>query len=68
LAAARRLYRADPTEPLSPIRSLHYILPLLDEIRQHALDPGYIDYVGGKVRNAERERSRNILEPSAPLP
>lgn len=67
LAAARRLYRDASNGPLSPIRSLHYILPLLDEILQHAIDPAYIHYVERKVRSAQRELEnlRNLDQPSA---
>lgn len=69
LAAARRLYRSEQNEPLSPIRSLHYFLPLIDEIRQSAIDPAYIDYARRKVRNADRdlESIPKILEKSAAL-
>ncbi len=55
LAAARRLYRDNENGPLGPIRSLHYFLPLLDEIRQQAVDPGYFDYIERKVRDAKRQ-------------
>jgi len=63
LAAVRRIYRPLDAAPLSPARSLHYILPILDEIRQRAIDPEYLDYVEWKVRNADREleRARVIL-------
>ncbi len=70
LAAARRLYRDPKNGPLSPIRSLHYILPLLDEIRQHAIDPAYIEYVEKKVRSAQRELESLAasVQPSAVKP
>lgn len=58
LAAMRRLYRPFEATPLLPVRSLHYFLPAMDEIRQQALDPGYIDYAHWKVRNAEQELDR----------
>lgn len=68
LAAMRRLYRPFEATPLSPIRSLHYFLPLLDEIRNQAIDPGYIDYAHWKVRNAEQEleRLRKVLAQPRP--
>jgi len=67
LAAARRLFRSNQAEPIFPIRSLHYVLPLIEEIRQKPIDPDYIDYIAFKVQNAERElkRIRKILEKSS---
>jgi hypothetical protein len=67
LAAARRLFRSNQAEPIFPIRSLHYFLPLIDEIRQLPIDPGYIDYAAFKLQNAERELEsiRKILEKSS---
>ena len=69
LAAMRRLYRPFEATPLVPVRSLHYFLPILDEIRQQAIDPGYIECAHWKVRNAEQklDRIRRILaQPSSP--
>lgn len=71
LAAARGLCHSHQAEPLSPIHSLHYILPLIDEFRQQPIDPGYIVFAAFKLQNAEREfeQIRQILEQSsAPLP
>lgn len=52
LATARRLAR-DPAPPaLSPVRSLHYFLPVLEEIRLQPLPPGYLQYLEAKVRAA----------------
>lgn len=68
LAAMRRLYRPLEAEPLSPVRSLHYFLPIFDEIRQQAIDPGYIAYAERKVRNADQELERirkSLKKPSA---
>ncbi len=58
LAAVRRLYRPFEARPLAPVRSLHYFLPLLDEIRQQNIDPDYIAYAEWKVRNADEELGR----------
>ena len=58
LAAMRRLYRPFEAAPLVPVRSLHYFLPIFDEIRQQAFDSGYIDYAEWKVRNAEQNLDR----------
>ena len=63
LAAMRRLYRPFEAEPLLPVRSLHYFLPVLEEIREQNIDPEYIGYAEWKVRNADEElqRIRKIL-------
>jgi hypothetical protein len=43
LGSARRLAA---TSPLSPIRSLHYFLPILEELQQSSpLDDSYIAYL-----------------------
>lgn len=43
LATARRTF--SPSAPLPPIRSLHYFLPILDEIQREPPDPDYLDYL-----------------------
>ena len=45
LGSARRLFRIDDSEPLQPIRSLRYFLPLLDELRYARIDNDYVDYL-----------------------
>ena len=47
LATARRLFRPPP--PLPPIRSLHYFLPVIDEIQ--GIDPGYLEFLEYKLRH-----------------
>jgi hypothetical protein len=42
LALLRRHLRANTTPPLQPIRSLHYFVPILDELSQQ--DPRYVGY------------------------
>lgn len=49
LAAARRIFRHPEAPPLTPIRSLHYFLPVLDEIRSEPVDPEYIRYLDWKL-------------------
>jgi hypothetical protein len=43
LAAQRRLQRATALPPLLPVRSLHYILPVLHELQ--LAKPDYLDYL-----------------------
>ena len=50
LATARRLFRPPP--PLPPIRSLHYFLPVIDEIENHDVDPEYLEYLEYKLRHS----------------
>ena len=52
LASARRLARNPADPPLPPVRSLHYFLPVLDEIRSQPLPPGYLEYLEAKLRSA----------------
>jgi len=50
LGAARRATRTPSCQPLQPIRSLHYFLPILEEVRSKPLDPAYIDYLDRVAR------------------
>jgi hypothetical protein len=47
LAIAHRLYRKGP--PLSTIRSLHYFLPVINEIIERPLPGGYVAYLENKI-------------------
>jgi hypothetical protein len=49
LATARRLFRPDDSEPLLPIRSFRFFLPILDELRFAHIDNGYINYLAQKI-------------------
>lgn len=49
LAAVRRTFRPKDAPPLNPIRSLSYLLPLLDEIRTNPPDPAYLRYLQWKL-------------------
>ena len=49
LGSARRLFRIDNSEPLQPIRSLRYFLPVLDELRYASVDKGYVHYLRQKL-------------------
>lgn len=63
LAAGRRIFRDFDATPLAPIRSLHYFLPVVDEIRNTPIDPAYIGCTAYKVQNADAflEQYRQIL-------
>lgn len=53
LAAGRRIFRPFDATPLPLIRSLHYFLPVVDEIRSTPIDPDYIDYATFQVQHAD---------------
>ena len=64
LASLRRLVRpAADLPPLPPIRSLAYFQPVIAEIQQQPLPPGYLDYLRlklhrlGKVLPAEVQKN-----------
>jgi hypothetical protein len=52
LTAARRLFRVPPL--VTPIRSLHYFLPVLNELADDPPAPEYFHYLRWKLRNSER--------------
>jgi hypothetical protein len=45
LAVARRRGRDPQAQPLPPIRSLRYFLPVVAELRANPPAPGYLDYL-----------------------
>jgi hypothetical protein len=49
LAAARRCLRP-PGHPLAPVRSLHYFLPVIEEILDKPLAAEYIAYLKSKIK------------------
>jgi hypothetical protein len=50
LAAVRRTFRPEGAAALSPIRGLHYFLPVIDEFLAQPPVPGYVEYLVGKLR------------------
>lgn len=50
LASARRATRRPDAMPLGPIRSLHYFLPLVEELLEQPVPKSYVDYLRSKVR------------------
>ena len=49
LAIARRSSREPALQPLPPIRSLAYFLPIIEELRHQELDPRYLLYLRDKM-------------------
>jgi hypothetical protein len=52
LGSLRRLNRPADAPRLSPIRSLAYFRPVVDELRDHPVPEGYLDYLRLKLRQA----------------
>jgi hypothetical protein len=52
LGSLRRLIRPADAPPLSPIRSLAYFRPVIDELRAHPTPESYLDYLHLKLRQA----------------
>lgn len=49
LATASRLLRDPSLPPLCPIRSLHYFLPVIQELRDQPPAPSYLEYLRRKL-------------------
>lgn len=49
LAATRRLMRTADAPPLGTIRSLAYFLPVIEEVLNLRVSPGYFDYLRQKL-------------------
>jgi hypothetical protein len=51
LGSLRRLCRPSEAPPLSRIRSLAYFQPVIDELQEHPVRDGYLDYLRRKLRS-----------------
>jgi hypothetical protein len=49
LASSRRAARHPDAMPLGPIRSLHYFLPLIEELLANPVPQSYLTYLRSKV-------------------
>jgi hypothetical protein len=49
LAAARRIFRPPDAPALQPVRSLYYVLPVLDEVLADSVSQDYYRYVRFKL-------------------
>ena len=56
LASARRLARPPDAAPLSRIRSLHYFLPVIEEIVSNPIDGDYVEYLRRKISQPARNQ------------
>lgn len=59
LGTIRRVFRSDSAPPLPPVRTLHYFLPVMEEILDHPLAPGYAEHIACKLASlAEAKADR----------
>lgn len=56
LASLRRLVRPADVPPLSPIRSLAYFQPVIEELLAHPLPDNYLAYLRLKLRRVAGEQ------------
>jgi len=56
LGSLRRLTRPSNLPPLTPIRSLAYFQPLIDELLAHPAPDQYLDYLRLKMRHIAGEK------------
>ncbi len=56
VACVRRLIRPATASPLGQIRSLHYFLPVVEELRLSPPDPGYIRHIRARLAAATSRR------------
>ncbi len=62
LAAARRCLRAPDAQPLSPVRSLHYFLPVIGEVLAKPLPAGYPEYLKSKLKKIQAAHNKTLSE------
>ena len=61
LAASRRDRHEPGLPPLPPIRSLHYFLPVIEELLAGPLDADYLRYLEGKLESSGDQPERRPL-------
>jgi hypothetical protein len=60
LGSLRRLIRLADAPRLSPIRSLAYFRPVIDELRTHPVPESYLDYLRLKLHQAATVFPANV--------
>ena len=66
LAAARRTLRSSHLMPLPPIRTLHYFLPVIEEVLHSPPDPGYVRVPRRQAHAVRQGESRVLALPARP--
>lgn len=57
LAASRRIFRRPDAAPLQPIRSLYYLLPVIDEVLQLRISQDYFRYLQFHIDRIQRKNT-----------
>ena len=57
LAASRRIFRSPDAIPLQPIRSLHYLLPVIDEVLQLRISQDYFRYLQSHIDRVQQKNT-----------
>jgi len=57
LAASRRIFRRPDAIPLQPIRSLYYLLPVIDEVLQLRIGQDYFRYLQFHIDRVQQENT-----------
>ena len=60
LAAARRCLRSPDAHPLAPIRSMHYFLPVIEEILANPPAAEYLAYLKSKIKQSAAVDTRSF--------
>ena len=61
LATARRCLRAPDAPALSPVRSLHYFVPVIEELLANPLPADYLEYLRGKLKKIRAVHEGKVL-------
>jgi hypothetical protein len=57
LAASRRIFRPPDAVPLQPIRSLFYLLPVIDEVLQLRISQDYFRYLQFHIDRVQQKNT-----------
>ena len=57
LAASRRIFRPPDAVPLQPIRSLYYLLPVIDEVLQLRISQDYFSYLQFHIDRVQQKNT-----------
>ena len=68
LASARRLTREPQARPLQSIRSLHYFVPVIEEVLSLPLPDNYLHYLKLKMRSLAPTQKSNSGQRTPPAP
>ena len=60
LGSLRRLLRSKDAPPLSPIRSLAYFLPVVEELTENPTAGNYLDYLRQKLQQAAKTKATTV--------